>query len=110
MTDLADRKCIPCSGDVPPLAGEELKKLHQELDGGWKLVDDHHLEKEYKLDDFRQALELTNKVGELAEEVDHHPEIYLTWGKVRIKIYTHKVGGLTETDFVWAAKADRLAS
>lgn len=109
MTELADRACIPCKGGVPPLEGNELVRLHRELGGGWELVEGHHLEKLYKLADFRQALDFTNRVGELAEEVGHHPEIYLTWGKVRLKIYTHKIDGLTESDFVWAAKADRLA-
>jgi 4a-hydroxytetrahydrobiopterin dehydratase len=71
------------------------------------LVNDHHLEREYEFPDFEQALAFTNRIGEMSEEQNHHPEIYLTWGKVRLKIYTHKIDGLTESDFVWAAKADR---
>ncbi|MEM7480912.1 MAG: 4a-hydroxytetrahydrobiopterin dehydratase [Acidobacteriota bacterium] len=109
MSDLASKNCVPCQGGIPPLKGNELKDFHQRLDGGWNLVDEHHLEKLYKFDDFVSALAFTHRVGEMAEEQDHHPEIYLTWGKVRLKIYTHKIDGLTESDFVWAAKADRLA-
>jgi len=93
---------------VPPLAGEELVSLADELGNGWEVLEGHHLVKEYRFPDFRQALEFTNRVGELAEEVNHHPNIFLTWGRVRIELWTHKIDGLTESDFVWAAKADRL--
>lgn len=110
MSDLADKTCTPCRGGVPPLEGEELERLAAELGGGWKIVDGHHLEKEYRFPDFRQALEFTNRIGELAEEVNHHPNIFLTWGRVRVELWTHKIDGLNEADFVWAAKADRLAS
>ena len=110
MGDLADKVSTPCRGGVPPLEGEELERLAAELGGGWQVVDGHHLEKEYRFDDFRQALEFTNRIGELAEEVNHHPNIFLTWGRVRVELWTHKIDGLNEADFVWAAKADRLAS
>jgi 4a-hydroxytetrahydrobiopterin dehydratase len=93
---------------VPPLEGEDLANLYEQLGNEWQLVDDHHLDKEYRFANFVEALAFTNRVGQLAEEVDHHPEIFLTWGKVRLKIWTHKIDGLTESDFVWAAKADRL--
>ena len=95
---------------MPPLAGEELDALAAELAGGWQVIDGHHLEKEYRFPDFRLALDFTNLIGELAEEVNHHPNIFLTWGKVRVELWTHKIDGLNEADFVWAAKADRLAS
>ena len=110
MSVLAERECLACKGDVPPLKGEELAKLARELDGQWKLVEGRQLEKEYKFENFRDALSFTNKVGELAEAVNHHPDIYLAWGKVKLQIWTHKVNGLTESDFVLAAKADRLLS
>jgi 4a-hydroxytetrahydrobiopterin dehydratase len=110
MSDLADRVCTPCRGGVAPLVGAELERLTAELGGGWRVVDGHHLEKEYRFDDFRQALEFTNRIGELAEEVNHHPNIFLTWGRVRVELWTHKIDGLNEADFVWAAKADRRVS
>jgi 4a-hydroxytetrahydrobiopterin dehydratase len=106
---LADRACIPCKGGVPPLEGEELAAMTAALGGDWTVVDAHHLEKEYRFDDFRQALAFTNRVGELAEEQGHHPDIHLSWGKVRLDIWTHKIDGLHDSDFILAAKADRLA-
>lgn len=109
MSDLASQECVPCKGDVPPLAGDALRDLAQRLGNGWRVVDGHHLEKEYRFDDFRQALDFTNRIGELAEAQGHHPDIHLAWGRVRVEIWTHKIDGLTESDFVWAAKADRCA-
>ena len=106
---LADRECIPCKGGVPPLEGAELEAMTKALGSDWTVVDGHHLEKLYRFDNFRQALAFTNRVGELAEEQGHHPDIYLSWGKVRLDIWTHKIDGLHDSDFILAAKADRLA-
>ena len=106
MTTLASKQCVPCRGGVPPLKGDQLRTLQQELGGGWQVVNEHHLEKEYRFEDFRQALAFTNRVGELAEEQDHHPDIYLGYGKVKLTLWTHKIDGLTESDFIFAAKAD----
>src|SRR5262249_4933115 len=107
MSDLASKRCVPCRGGVPPLEGEELKRLESQLDG-WNVVNEHHLERNFKFPDFKTALTFTNRVGELAEEQGHHPDIYLTWGKVAVTIWTHKISGLTESDFILAAKIDRL--
>ena len=90
------------------MKGQELARLTRELGGGWQVVEDRQLEKEYRFKDFREALAFTNKVGELAEAQNHHPDIYLAWGKVKLVVWTHKVNGLTESDFVLAAKADKL--
>lgn len=108
MSDLASKQCVPCMGGVPPLEGEELRSLERQLGGGWKVVDGHHLEKTFEFKDFREALDFTNRLGELAEEQGHHPDIHLSWGKVGVEIFTHKIDGLTESDFVLAAKTDRL--
>jgi len=105
---LADRECVPCRGGVPPLKGAKLKELEMQLGGGWAVIDEHHLEKEFAFDDFRGALGFTNRVGQLAESVGHHPDIHLAWGKVRVTVWTHKIDGLSESDFVLAAKVDRL--
>jgi len=110
MSALAEKECVPCKGGVPPLKGQDLAKFRNQLDGGWQVVQEHHLEKEYTFKDFRQALDFTNKVGELAESQGHHPDIFLAWGKVKLTICTHKIEGLTESDFVLAAKADKLLS
>ena len=110
MSELASKRCVPCRGGVPPLKGDELVAFQQLLGGGWGAFDEHHLEKEYRFDNFRQALDFTVRVGEMAEEQDHHPDIVLTWGLVKVTIWTHKIDGLTESDFVFAAKADQLVS
>ena len=110
MAALAEKECVPCKGGVPALKGEDLQRLKRELDGGWQIVHDHHLEREFKFKNFVEALDFTNRVGELAEAQNHHPDIYLTWGKVKVTIWTHKVEGLTESDFVLAAKIDRLSN
>ena len=88
------------------MKGDALQELQQQLGNDWQVVDEHHLEKSYSFEDFRKALDFTNRVGEVAEQEGHHPDIYLTYGKVCLKIWTHKIDGLTESDFVFAAKAD----
>ena len=107
MSVLAQKTCIPCKGGVPPLKGEDLDALQEKLGNDWQINNEHHLEKEYIFADFRQALDFTVKVGEVAENQGHHPDIYLAWGKVKLTIWTHKIDGLTESDFVFAAKADQ---
>jgi len=104
---LASKTCVPCRGGVPPLQGAELAALAKQVDG-WAVVEEHHVTRTFKFPDFRQALNFVNKVGELAEEQGHHPDIYLAWGKAEIKIWTHKIDGLTESDFILAAKIDQL--
>ncbi|HEY0455708.1 MAG TPA: 4a-hydroxytetrahydrobiopterin dehydratase [Verrucomicrobiae bacterium] len=108
MKKLAERECVPCSGDVPPLKGAALKKLQKQLMLKWKVIDEHHLEREFKFKNFKQALAFVNRVGDLAEGQGHHPDIYLAWGLARITIWTHAVDGLTESDFVLAAKVEAL--
>ena len=100
--------CVPCQGGMPPLKGKKLKTLQNQLGNDWKVIDEHHLEKEWELDDFQTALDFTNRIGSLAEEQGHHPDIYLTWGKVGIKLWTHKIDGLTDSDFILAAKIDSI--
>ena len=105
--DLASKVCVPCRGGVPPLTEEQQAPLLAQLEG-WRVVDNHHLAKKYEFPDFVKALAFVNRVGEVAEENGHHPDLYLTWGKVGIEIYTHKINGLTESDFVLAAKCDKV--
>ena len=106
--NLSERECKPCQGGVDPLAGEELRTLHAQLGNNWEVIDGHHLQKEYSFENFAEALEFTNKVGALAEEIFHHPDIFLTWGKVKLTIWTHKIDGLNEADFIFAAKVDAV--
>ena len=104
---LADKTCIPCRGGVPALKGSELDALKNEVPG-WEVINAHHLHKAYKFPDFKTALDFVNRVGAIAEEQGHHPDILLAWGKVEITIYTHKIDGLTESDFILAAKIERV--
>ena len=107
MTDLASKECVPCRGGVPPLKGKELDDYLKQV-SGWKAVNEHHIAKMFTFPDFVKALAFVNKVGALAEEQGHHPDILLSWGKAEITTWTHKIDGLTESDFILAAKIDRL--
>ena len=109
MSDLASKQCVPCRGGHPPLAGAELRALLDRLGGGWEAVDDHHLAKTFTFENFAGALAFVNRVGAMADEQNHHPDIHLAWGKARVEIWTHKIDGLTDSDFVFAAKTDALA-
>ena len=105
---LAEKTCVPCRGGVPPLTTAEIEPLSAQVKN-WKVVNNHHIEKDFKFADFKTALDFTNKVGTIAEEQGHHPDIYLAWGKVQVKVWTHKIDGLTESDFILAAKIDEAA-
>ena len=104
---LAEKDCIPCKGGVPPLKGQALEDLKKQLPG-WDVVNEHHLHKLFKFPDFKQALSFVNRAGAVAEEEGHHPDLLLAWGKTEVTIYTHKIDGLTESDFILAAKIDRV--
>jgi 4a-hydroxytetrahydrobiopterin dehydratase len=109
MSELSAKQCVPCKGGAEPLKGEPLERLAEALGGGWQVVDEHHLEKAYKFADFAEALAFTDAIGEIAEQQGHHGDIHLSYGKVRVTIHTHKIDGLTESDFVLAAKFDEAA-
>ena len=105
---LTQKSCTPCKGDTPPLKGEKLSTLYSELEKGWQIVQDHHLEKEYLFPDFASALAFTNKVGAPAEQEGHHPDILLSYGKVKITLWTHKIDGLSDNDFFLASSATKF--
>ena len=107
MSELASRECVPCRGGVPPLKGDQITALASQLNG-WTVVDEHHLIKNYKVANFREAQQLVNRIGDLAESQGHHPDICFGWGYCEVKIWTHKIDGLTESDFILAAKIDEL--
>jgi len=108
MSDaLADKKCVPCRGGLPPLRGAELKKLHHAVPS-WTVHEEHDIRREFTFPDFQQALDFVNRVGAVAEEQGHHPDIFLTWGKAAVTLWTHKIDGLSESDFIMAAKIDRI--
>ncbi len=105
---LTSCQCTPCKIDVPPLQPQQIEELQKMLTEDWKVIDNHHLEKDYTFKNFKQALDFVNKVGDLAESQGHHPDIFLSWGKVKLTIWTHKIKGLHRNDFILAAKADQL--
>lgn len=104
---LADNKCVPCRGGVPPMGSPKVQEMLQQLNSGWRVNGQGHLERQYSFPDFVKAMAFANRVGEIAEAEGHHPDLYISWGKCRLEIWTHKIGGLTESDFYLAAKADR---
>lgn len=106
MSDLADRRCVPCKGGVPPLTSAQWEPLLAQIPG-WEVVDGHHLRRTFRFRDFAEALGFVNRVGAVAEAEGHHPDLHLAWGRVAVEIWTHKIDGLTESDFVMAAKVDR---
>jgi len=106
MTELKDKKCKPCEGETKPLTPEEIFPYQGKIDKAWKVLDAHHLERTFTFDNFVNALGFTNSLGAIAEEEGHHPNIFLTWGKVVVELWTHEVDGLTENDFISAAKYD----
>ena len=107
MSDLAERRCVPCHGGVPPLGAAEIEKFSGELDN-WEVVGQHLLKKTYEFPNFARALALVNRIGEIAEAEGHHPDICFGWGRVEVNIYTHAIDGLSESDFILAAKIDQL--
>jgi 4a-hydroxytetrahydrobiopterin dehydratase len=104
-SELANKHCVPCRGGVPPLGGEHLTALARQLPS-WRIVNEHHLSKTFPFPDFASGLDFVNAIGGVAEEEGHHPDLQLSWGRVVVEIYTHKIDGLTESDFILGAKID----
>jgi 4a-hydroxytetrahydrobiopterin dehydratase len=107
-TELSSQSCTACRGDQDPLKGQELEQYAQQIDQAWDVIDEHHLQREFKFDDFKGALDFVNKVGQLAEQEGHHPNVCFTYGQATVELFTHKIGGLSPNDFILAAKIDRL--
>jgi 4a-hydroxytetrahydrobiopterin dehydratase len=107
MAELAEKMCVPCRGGVPPLTPDQIRPLQAQV-REWSVIENHHVERQFAFPDFKTALDFVNRVGGIAEEQGHHPDIFLAWGKVRVTIWTHKINGLTESDFILAAKIDRI--
>jgi 4a-hydroxytetrahydrobiopterin dehydratase len=116
VSELAQRACVPCRGGVPPLEPPQIAPLLDQLGAGWRVVervDSKHgtirvLTCTYRFDDFAAAMKAAARVGEMAEEQQHHPDLQVSWGRLTVEVWTHKIGGLTESDFVFAAKCDAL--
>ena len=109
MPDLAGKKCVPCEGGVPPIVGDELETYLRQVHADWEVSPDgKKIHREFKFKNFAEALAFVDKVGEIAEAEDHHPDVHLAYGKVAVELWTHAIGGLSENDFILAAKIDKL--
>ena len=108
MSDLAKKECIPCKGGIPPMGLEQAEEMIRQIHSDWKLVDTHHIERVWIFPNFESALQFVNSAGAICEEQDHHADFELGWGRVKAMIWTHKINGLTESDFFLAAKFDEI--
>tara|TARA_B100000886_G_scaffold302927_1_gene233252 strand:+ start:1214 stop:1552 length:339 start_codon:yes stop_codon:yes gene_type:complete len=112
MSDLSEKKCVPCEGNIPPFKIDEIHRYLKQVDG-WDVVQDkidgYHLIKSFKFENFLKSQDFVNKVGQIAEREGHHPDLWHGWGYARIKIYTHAIKGLAESDFILAAKIDKIS-
>jgi 4a-hydroxytetrahydrobiopterin dehydratase len=113
---LAQRECVPCRGGVPPLTDEQIDPLLSQLGPGWHAIERESpkhgtvkiLTRAYKFENFAQAMAAAQRIGQMAEDQQHHPDLHVSWGRLEVEIWTHKIGGLTESDFIFAAKCDAL--
>ena len=105
---LAQKRCVPCHGGIPPLKGDALLTLLKELKNDWEIIDEHHLRKDYAFDSYKEAVHFINLIANLAESEGHHPELLLSFINVRVSIWTHKIDGMVESDFIFAAKSDQI--
>ena len=108
IMSLVEKKCIPCAGGVPPLSKEEIEPLMEEIDENWTCLHEHHIERDFDFPNFVTALKFVNEAGNVCEQEAHHADFQLSWGKVKVMIWTHKIDGLTESDFILAAKIDQI--
>lgn len=108
MIHLSDKKCVVCEGKVPPLNEAEIKTYLSQVKENWNVIDNKKIEKEFKFSEFKQATAFVNKVASIAEEEGHHPDIYIFYNTVKLELSTHAIGGLSENDFILAAKIDKI--
>lgn len=108
ISSLTSKNCIPCQGGALPLGSEEANRLMGELNNNWEINEAGHLYKQFKFEDFMGAMDFANKVAILSEQQAHHPDLSIAWGGCKIEIWTHKIKGLTESDFILAAKIENI--
>jgi len=108
MEELTSKKCQPCEGGVPPIAGDDITNYTCQLKTTWDVIEGKKIRKGFSYSDFIETMIFVNKVADLAEEEGHHPDMHVSYGKVEIEIWTHAIGGLSENDFILAAKIDAI--
>lgn len=106
--DLSKKKCIPCEGGIPPLDRARVAEYQKHIQPEWRLTSDSKISREYSFKDYRNTIGFVNRVADLAEEEGHHPVMHVYYSKVVIELWTHAIGGLSENDFILAAKIDKL--
>ncbi|HEX2921449.1 MAG TPA: 4a-hydroxytetrahydrobiopterin dehydratase [Bacteroidales bacterium] len=107
-TRLAEKKCIPCEGNVPALGENEINEFRSQISADWKIVDNRKIKREFSFVNYKHTIDFVNRVAGIAEEEGHHPDMYVFFGRVEIELWTHSIGGLTENDFILAAKIDEI--
>jgi 4a-hydroxytetrahydrobiopterin dehydratase len=106
--DLSKKKCVPCEGGVAPFDEHQIAEYKNHIQADWKVTDNKKISREYLFVNYRHTMEFVNKVANLAEEEGHHPDMHVHYGKVLIELSTHSIKGLSENDFILAAKIDKL--
>jgi len=106
--DLTSKKCVPCEGGTPPLAEDKINEFLSQVDSAWVVFENKKIKRKLKFKDFVEAMAFVNKVADLAEEEGHHPDIHIYWNKVNLDLWTHAIGGLSDNDFIIAAKIDKI--
>lgn len=106
--DLTEKKCVPCEGGVPPLNPQEIEELKKQISSDWKVLENFKIRKDYFFVNYRHTMEFVNKVARLAEEEGHHPVMHVYYAEVDIELWTHAINGLSENDFIMAAKIDKM--
>ncbi len=106
--DLSKKKCIPCEGGIPPLDNARVEEYQKHIQSEWRVTSDSKISREYSFKDYMNTIGFVNRVADLAEEEGHHPVMHVYYSKVVIELWTHAIGGLSENDFILAAKIDKL--
>jgi 4a-hydroxytetrahydrobiopterin dehydratase len=106
--DLSKKKCIPCEGGIPPLTGKEITEYKKQISADWNVIDNNKITKEFYFVSYRQTMDFINKVADIAEEERHHPVLHIYFGRAVAELWTHSINGLSENDFILAAKIDKL--
>jgi 4a-hydroxytetrahydrobiopterin dehydratase len=108
MTELSKKKCVPCEGGVPPLEADKINELKQQVNSDWQVLENKKIKRSFSFVNFKQTMDMVNKIADIAEAEGHHPDMYVSYGKVEVELWTHAINGLSENDFILAAKIDKL--
>ena len=108
MVELKEKHCVACEGGTKPFNADEIKEYKKRVDNGWKIIDDKKIKREFPFENFKRGMAFAQNVAALANEEDHHPDMCINYSSVEIELSTHAIGGLSENDFIMAAKIDEV--